>query len=94
MHEAQNVKENAGSESAANAVKHGLAATKYLPTKILRRTEEVFERIAAEQCPKTEIERLLQMDCARRFATLEFAHQCEVSALIVGGQNAQQVSSC
>lgn len=91
--DAQNLNGSAGLEPAANAVKYGLAATKHLPAEILLRTQEISERIAAEQSPKTEIERQLQIVCARQFATLEFAHECEVAALLVGGRNAHQIAA-
>ncbi len=80
------------SMSAANAIKHGLAAAKHLPGQIRHRSEEIFERLAVEQHPKTELERLLLQDVARRGAFLEFAQHCEISALVVGGRNAQKVA--
>ena len=78
--------------SEANALRHGLTAAKHLPKQIEHRSAEILTRLLAERQPKKMDERLLLSDVARRFATLEFIRQCEISALIVGGRNALKIA--
>ena len=78
--------------SDANALRHGLAAAKHFPRQIELRSAETLARLIAERHPKTELERLVLMDLARRSATLEFLLHCETSALIVGSRNARKIA--